>query len=235
MVARLSDLIKAGSCCLVLGSFGRPLICDTILPMAKYYPRSFALAEGRKLVHRDMDGQAQQDAPPGQPAEGMSQFGPAWGMQKPFRNYMRFPPMAGGYDHPMTYQTMMGGQSAPQTYRTMGNAFAHPSGMQSGGEVDSAALAHACKLLHEAKLACGAVRASGGQVKRPRRDPRSPTELLHLLKASGANISPDRQFSYACERSPQIRYWFRRALKAGCNRKQAQQAIHHCLAELINQ
>ena len=65
--------------------------------------------------------------------------------------------MAGGYNHPQTYQQMMGGQSAPQTYATMGNDFAHPSGYakQSGGEVDGDALARAHAMLHHAKLACG--------------------------------------------------------------------------------
>ena len=66
---------------------------------------------------------------------------------------MNFPPMGGGYSHPITYQQVMGGQQkTPQNYSALG------SGHATGGSIDDSALLNAHALLHQAK------RAVGGQV-----------------------------------------------------------------------
>ena len=103
-----------------------------------------------KAIHRDMGGPAQGGPTESEPPPGMSQWtGPSPMLRRPFGNYMNFPPMGGGYSHPMTYQQMMGGQQAPQNYSTLG------SGHATGGGVDDSALAQAHRLLYQAKSACG--------------------------------------------------------------------------------
>jgi hypothetical protein len=124
-----------------------------------------------------------------------------------------------------------------------------------GGQVDDSALAHAARLLHHAKLACGggvtqsladmitpAQRAKGGKVLELygkggplKRDPRTPKQLFDLLTAYSEHVSPDKQFSIACSKSPQIRAWFKQALKHGANRQIAREAIYHCLTDLLDE
>jgi hypothetical protein len=172
---------------------------------------------------------------PAEPPPGQATYGPAIGLQKPFGNYMPMGSYGGGYATPMNLMAM---GLAPQPPQPQPQPRAH------GGEVDESALAHARMLLHGVERAVGGrvERAEGGKVLELygkggplKRDPRSPKQLFDLLTASGEHISPDKQFSYACAKSPQIRAWFRQALKAGANRALAREAIYHCLSELLDE
>ena len=110
--------------------------------MAKYYPRAFAIAEGRKLVHKDIGGGLRFNAIGSFVANPLFGAHPANVLQP------------GGFTSPPTSPAamMMASQAAQQ-------------GMASGGEVDEASYRHACSLLHAAKRACGgAVRADGGRL-----------------------------------------------------------------------
>ena len=160
-----------------------------------------------------MGGAPQQ--PPSDP--GFTQWGGVSPlMSKPFGSYMQF---------------------AGSRYNMAGMTPAKPTYEHGGNVIDDSALAHARALLNHAK------RASGGSVSHVetpkrgghKRDPRSPRQLLQLLVASGEHISGDKQFSYALARSPQLRNWFHRALKAGYNREQAKAAIYEALAQLLDE
>jgi hypothetical protein len=212
------------------------------------YRRSHAIEMGRRLdpqdqmkaLHRDMGGPAQQGGPPeSEPPPGMSQWtGPSPMLSRPFGNYMNFPPMGGGYSHPMTYQQMMGGQQTPQNYSTLG------SGYTTGGSVDESALAQAHRLLYEAKRACGgqvggsvwdtiAERADGGEVRID--EPAHVSEAKRLLASwdkidrDNPRVSADRRFSYVCNRAPGIARFLKTLLQDGWSRSGARAQIRGAL------
>jgi hypothetical protein len=170
----------------------------------------------------------------------MSQWtGPSPMLSRPFGNYMNFPPMGGGYSHPITYQQMMGGQQAPQNYSTLG------SGHATGGSVDESALAQAHAILHQAKRACGgqvsnspslwdaiSQRASGGEVPI---EPPHVTEAKRLLALidridkENPRVSADKRFSYACRRAPGLARFLKLLLQDGWSRSGARAQINGAL------
>lgn len=108
--------------------------------MAKYYPRAFALAEGRKLVHRDMGGGLRFNAP------GKFVANPVFGMHP--SQALQVPPMTGPGGYTKTPDA-----STPPGAVMM--AMQPQPGMAYGGEVDANALSHARALLGAAKYAVG--------------------------------------------------------------------------------
>jgi hypothetical protein len=150
-------------------------------------------------------------------------------LSRPFGNYMNFPPMGGGYSHPMTYQQMMGGQQ-PQGH------LAH------GGGIDESALAQAHALLFHAKKACGGgvsnslwdeipQRASGGEVSEPAHvtEAKRLLALMDRIDKENPRVSADKRFSYACQRAPGLSRFLKMLLQDGYSRSGARATIHGAL------
>ena len=176
--------------------------------MAKYYPRAFALAEGRKLIaqdharHRDLGGGLRFNA------IGKFVANPVFGMHP--SQALQVPPMTGTGGYTKTPDA-----STPPGAVVM--AMQPQQGMAGGGEVDEKALSHARALLGQAKL------ATGGPVQ-----DRMPTEIdgkiidaksktttkeiweaWRRLERKYPNANSHAIFAMMLRHSPAVRYAFR--------------------------
>jgi hypothetical protein len=211
------------------------------------YTRSHAIAEGKKLVaqdlHRALGGQAFPGSfrgthhVPFQPAHqhgfdtggglrwnAMGSFAPnpVYGMHP--AQVMQIPPMSGpgGYTSPPNQNTPPAAIMAAQQ--------AHAS----GGQVDENALAHAHRLLFEAKRACGGQVGgykSGGEVKEPAyvTEAKRLLALIDRIDKENPRVSADKRFSYACQRAPGLSRFLKMLLQDGYSRSGARATINGAL------
>ncbi len=171
-------------------------------------------------AHRDTGGALRWNA--------IGQFAPnpVFGMHP--ANVMQIPPMSG----PGGYTSAPNQNTSPAAMMMAQQSQAHAS----SGAVDEQALAHAHRLLFEAKRACGGQvsHKSGGEVlsTEPLRGPpqtvRSAKEIVELwdrIERENRNIGADRQFSHLCAKSPEVRRIFKAMLRDSYSRPGARATI----------
>jgi hypothetical protein len=166
------------------------------------YSRAHAVAEGRKIAHRDFGGGLRFNAP------GHFVANPVFGMHP--SQALQVPPMTGpgGYTKPPDASTppgavMMAMQPQP--------------GMAYGGEVDEKALSHARALLGQAKLATGGPVQDNmpteidGKIIDARRKTSTKEiwEAWRRLERKYPNAHSDAIFAMMLRTSPAVRYAFR--------------------------
>jgi hypothetical protein len=111
-----------------------------------------------------------------------------------------------------------------------------------GGGVDENALAHAHRLLYEAKRACGGQVSfkSGGEVQPIRipqtvRGPKEIVALMDKIERENPRVSADRQFSYLCARCPEVRRIFKALLADSWSQSGARAHINGAMRSLAEQ
>jgi hypothetical protein len=172
-----------------------------------------------RALHRDMGGGLRWNA--------IGQFAPnpVFGMHP--ANLMQIPPMSG----PGGYTSAPNQNTPPAAIMMAQQAQQAQAPMAHGGEVDAAAFADACRLLHHAKRAYGGQVAyrSGGEVSDHVSEAKRLLALMDLIDRENPRVSADKRFSYACQRAPGLARFLKLLLQDGYSRSGARATIHGAL------
>jgi hypothetical protein len=195
--------------------------------MAKYYPRRFAIAEGRKLVHRDMGGGLRFNA------IGHFAQSPVYGMHP--SQTLQVPKLSGpGFGN-------VGGYTGPPDANTPPGAMMmamQPQQQARGGEVDGDALARATALLHRCKREVGGqvvARASGGKASYFSTEVKRLLALWQQTERQNPNLTSSHVLSIMSQKSPGVARLFKLMLEQGYSRDGIASMIRGGLVRCANE